>query len=170
MNFSIRSLGKSAIVLVILTSGCAKMGEFPSLAKRPFETGGAPAANAPAITTTPDPALPARLAAITSKARSGETAFATNYNAALRTVSAAGGASAGSEAWIEAQLAISRLEPLRSPAQSALLSVDDESRRSEGSQSMIDRERIAAARADVSAIAEAQTAQVQQLLSRLRSR
>lgn len=177
MIITLRYLMKFGAVFAVLTSGCAKVGDFPSLAKRPFETNAATGTLAPITKLeniqpeiASDPALTAKLAVISSRARNSALPFATNYAIAQRSVSAASSASPGSEAWVTAQLAISRLEPLRSPAQSALVSMDEESKRTERGVSTSDRALIAATRAEALAIADAQTAQVQALVSRLRTR
>jgi hypothetical protein len=173
MTTSIRYKMLACLPLILLITACAKVDDYPSLAKRPFETGGvdighAPAVSAPAIAS--DTALPARLAGIVARARGGEAAFTSEYSIAERLVTAASGSSPGSDAWVGAQLAITRLEPLRSPAQSELVAMDDESRKLISGVSDTDQARIEAARATVLQISEAQTAQVQRLIARLKTR
>ncbi|MFM9851278.1 MAG: hypothetical protein ACKVOJ_00520 [Sphingomonadaceae bacterium] len=165
----------SLAALTLLMAGCAQQGDFPSLAKRPFETSrtagetvAVPASRAPERAS--DAGLPARLSAAITRAQNGADAFASAFAIAQQSVTAAAGSAPGSELWIAAQLAITRLEPLRSPAQSAMISIDDESRAIITGVSDGDRAQIDAARAQVAAISDAQTAQIQNLIARLRTR
>ena len=110
---------------VALLSACAAGGEFPSLAPRPVEQADRatpepePSGEA---TDAVDPQLAARLAALVADARRGQTAFEAILAGAASAVAGAGGA--GSESWIVAQQAISRLESERAPTVIALAELD----------------------------------------------
>ncbi len=117
-------------VLLGLISGCAAKGSFPSLAPRPFELGKS------VTTDTPPPALPlppsdsallTRLDALVRSAESTVRPFNTALAEAKRSVDGSGW-SVGSESWVAAQMAISRLERTRDPARTALSAVDNEKR------------------------------------------
>jgi hypothetical protein len=92
-----------------LLAGCVSQGPFPSLAPRPAESEdwtGEPARAAPAVAD--DPALRARIAALLDEARAGARDFDADFGPAERAAAQAG--AEGSDSWIEAQQAISRLE------------------------------------------------------------
>jgi hypothetical protein len=113
-----------SIALVVLSSGCAVAGDYPSLAKRPFETASPPpAASPPAAITASDPALLARVSAELQKARDSVSAFDEQLGKSRPQIAA--GAAQGSEAWITSQVAASRLEPLLAPAANAAASIGD---------------------------------------------
>ena len=99
----------SPLLLATLLAGCVSQGPFPSLAPRPAEREdwtAEPVRTAPAAAD--DPALRRRLAALREEARAGERDFAADFPAAERAAARAG--AEGSDSWIEAQQAISRVE------------------------------------------------------------
>jgi hypothetical protein len=99
----------SPLLLAVLLAGCVSQGPFPSLAPRPAEREDSteePVRTAPAVAD--DPALPQRLAALREEAEAGERDFAADFPAAERAAARAG--AEGSDSWIEAQQAISRVE------------------------------------------------------------
>lgn len=109
-------------------SACAlQSGDFPSLAKRPYE-------DAPAIEERielPAPemeALPAALgnsvAAAVRQSNAAHQAFLKDLPTARQRVSAARGAAQSSESWVVAQMELSSLEMDRSPSISALADID----------------------------------------------
>lgn len=151
-----KALHRAAPLLSIaLLAGCADPGDYPSLAPRAVERG--ETAPAPAPTEAPpaaaDPALAARIAQLIAQARDGDMAFARALEPARTSVGRAG--AAGSESWIAAQEAVSRLESARTRTVDALSELDVLAReRSQGTPADIDA--IAAATVEVSAIADTQ--------------
>ena len=110
------------LLLACLLGGCATGGEFPSLAPRPVEqlSFEEPIKVDPPVAA--DPALSGRAGAILAEARAGDREFEQAYARALPLVRAAG--PAGSDAWIQAQEAISRVEAARIGTTSALSELD----------------------------------------------
>jgi hypothetical protein len=155
----------SCLALFLASSGCAGSGDFPSLAKRPFEDGTAVAAPAVVPLEASDAARLSRIARALSLANGGRSAFETEYDAAQRAVAASG--SAGSESWINAQLAISRLEPLREPAQTALANIIDEQRKLATGAASSDANAVAAAVAQIESIRNDQADKSDRLLARI---
>jgi hypothetical protein len=108
----------SARVPVLLTllaaclAGCVSQGPFPSLAPRPAEQEDwTEEPSHPAPVVADDAALRARIAALVAEAHDGGRAFDADLPAAERAAAHAGPAE--SDAWVEAQQAISRLEASR---------------------------------------------------------
>lgn len=108
--------------LLLLATGCADQGEFPSLTPRPVErlSNDEPVRIAPVI--APDPALGGRAAELLAQARRGHAEFQAALPAARVGVSRAG--DPGTESWIEAQQAVSRLEGARARTVIALAQLD----------------------------------------------
>lgn len=115
--------------VILLTSGCATTGDFPSLAKRPYETGGqpSPVAEAPAPASA-DPSLLARLAKIVAQAEAAQPAFQIALAKAQGVARSATGAAPQSESWIAMQMEISNLERYRTPVREAMSDMDGEYR------------------------------------------
>jgi hypothetical protein len=93
-------------------AGCVSQGPFPSLALRPAEQEDwteEPMHAAPVVAD--DSALRGQIAALLSLARDGERAFVAELPAAERATAHPG--AEGSDNWIDAQQAISRLEAAR---------------------------------------------------------
>jgi hypothetical protein len=108
-----------AIAASLLLAGCAQQGQFPSLARRPAEDIDMtiePVREAPVVAR--DAALGARIEALTDALRSGDRRFDADYSAASGAARAAG--PQGSESWVMAQQAISRLEASRAQTTAAL--------------------------------------------------
>lgn len=111
------------LCLALLTSsGCATGGEFPSLAPRAVEklSFEEPIKVDPPV--APDPALRARANALLAEARAGDGAFEAAYADAVRRARGAG--PAGSDSWVQAQEAISRVEAARLRTTTALADLD----------------------------------------------
>ena len=122
MLFAQRSALTGAFVLLAL-SACAQQGEFPSLAPRPVEKAMAESEEEPAVRPVPDdPQLPARIAAFVEAGRRGQAAFEAALPEARAAVGRAG--PSGSDSWIAAQQAISRLETTRATIANALSELD----------------------------------------------
>ncbi|HEX9955448.1 MAG TPA: hypothetical protein VGB48_09585 [Allosphingosinicella sp.] len=135
-----------AIAAALLTAGCAASGSFPSLAPREVEAiyaAGDPLQSAP---DAPDRAgLGARIESFAGAAAEGSGAFERAL-AATRPVAARAGAR-GSESWIAAQQAVSRVEAARAQTSRAVADLDEyalaEARK--GPLSIADYERLTAA-------------------------
>jgi hypothetical protein len=97
-----------------LLAGCVTEGPFPSLAPRPDELLAIdePVREAPRIAD--DSALRVRINQLASEARSGGADFERDYDAAARAAGRSG--AEGSDSWIEAQQALSRVETSRGRA------------------------------------------------------
>ena len=170
---------------LILLSGCATNGAFPSLQYREIERrfsdlprcGREACADdpdtdeqaAPPAPIADDPALGARIGALTTQAREGQRRFAAALPLANRAAGRAG--AAGSESWIEAQQELSRLESARSDTVAALAELDALAveRRAAGT-SASDAARIEGALGEVRGLVEAQRAEVLRLQERLSPR
>jgi hypothetical protein len=101
-----------AAVLAACLAGCVSQGPFPSLALRPAEQEDwteEPVHAAPVVAD--DAALRTRIAALAAEARQGDRAFDADLPAAERATAHVG--AEGSDSWIEAQQAISRLQASR---------------------------------------------------------
>jgi hypothetical protein len=104
-------LGLAALLAAGL-AGCVSHGPFPSLAPRPAEQEDwteEPVHAAPAVAD--DAALRTRIAALAAQAREGDRLFEADLSPAERAAAHPG--AEGSDSWIEAQQAISRLEASR---------------------------------------------------------
>jgi hypothetical protein len=103
---------RAAILLVLpLMAGCARLqGEFPGLQSRPVEAVRLPDPDAPppprAVAAPPDAGV---LAAADRVLAEAEADLAAAQAVLARTIAAARGQPAGSLAWTEAQVALSRL-------------------------------------------------------------
>ena len=104
-------IGLGAVTAALL-AGCVSQGTFPSLALRPAERedwSEEPVRMAP--TVADDATLRARIASLLADARAGWSDFQADLDAAQQTAAHAG--REGSDSWIEAQQALSRLEASR---------------------------------------------------------
>lgn len=103
--------------VAILTGGCSAV-DHPSLAPRAIErfTAQEPAAPVPPPVILPENASQqTRAAALGAQAREADARFRANL-AEIRSIVANGaGTASGSEAWVQAQQALSRAEALREP-------------------------------------------------------
>jgi hypothetical protein len=162
-----RPLLLSAALLAGL-AGCAPSGSFPSLAPRPIERALAPPdVEPPKVAVADDPQLPARLQAFVAAGRSGQADFDAELASARRAVARSGGR--GSDSWVEAQQAVSRLEVARATVANALseLNAYAVERANAAPLSQGDRDRIRQANAALQAIADAQQGELAALEGRL---
>jgi hypothetical protein len=93
-------------------TGCVAQGPFPSLALRPAEQEDwteEPVHAAPVVAN--DASIRTRIAALTGEARDGSRAFDADLQAAERATAHVG--AEGSDSWVEAQQAVSRLQASR---------------------------------------------------------
>ena len=104
-----------ALPAVLLLSACSTERQYPSLLPRAGEKQGfeEPVAVAPGPVAA-DPALDARIAAARRKLAEDVAAFDRSAAQAERLVAAARGSAAGSEAWLNAQVALAELDARRS--------------------------------------------------------
>jgi hypothetical protein len=158
------------LMLFVTLAGCAARGPFPSLAPRAVEKELAALDEAkPVPTVLPDdPAVAAQTNALLAEARRGQGDFETASSAAEKMVRAAG--SAGSDSWVEAQQAVSRLEAVRTRTATALGDLDAfvlERAQATPPLSAADFARIEAVIAEVQAIAARQQERIAALQSSL---
>jgi len=152
-----------------LVAGCAEQGSYPSLAPRPIEQALRDADEQPPRPPLPDdPALAERLAGFVAQARSGVSGFDKELAAAERAVATAG--APGSESWIAAQQAVSRVEAARAVTTRALGELDSFSVSQANARALSDADlaRLAEATAEVQAIATRQSEALNRLQGALR--
>ena len=111
-----------APLLVLAAGGCTTGGNFPSLAPRPVEQLSFEEVVKVDPPVAADPALSARAIALLAEARQGDGAFDAAYGQALPQVRAGG--AVGSDSWVQAQEAISRVEAARKGTSGALADLD----------------------------------------------
>lgn len=165
---------RPALVLIgfSLLSACSGKGDFPSLAKRPIESGAAntiPAAS-PAPITAIDAAALNRIGSAVAKAEASQAAFDAALGQAQSAVTLADGAAFASESWVAAQMALSVLERTRAQAKSAIADIDAETRIIFERQPNADRAPLMMAASKIAAIDGRQSEIMAALLARLRSR
>lgn len=119
-----RSSARLALSAALLaTAGCAPSDGFPSLAQRPAERNVSLEAPVhPDVDVPSDPAVHSRVTELERQAQEGERSFEATLGSAAAAVGAAG--PAGSDRWVEAQQALSRLEAARGPTTTALSELD----------------------------------------------
>lgn len=158
----------AALLAAAMLAGCAgTVTTYPSLAPRPIEKmpieepvdeSAAQASPAPAAQATD-----ARVATQVAAVESARARFAAEIAAAKRAVSAASGQSVGSEAWVAAQQALSRVDQARDETATALANLDAMMVAAGGAPSTA----LATAWAQVLAIDEEQRNTLTELNSRL---
>ncbi len=122
---------KKALSLLTLASlplsACAMQeGDFPSLAKRPYEDinpGREPSPQPQSIAALPAP-INAALNEAVAKSGAAHAKFLRNLPSVKRRVSSARGSTVSSEVWVIAQMDLAALEMNRSPSVSALADID----------------------------------------------
>jgi hypothetical protein len=159
-----------ALAAALTLGGCVSQGPFPSLAPRPEE----------GIVSTAEPVRPdpvaaddaqlrARIGALVAQALEGLNAFDAAYPAAERTANAAG--AEGSDGWVAAQQALSRLEAARSKTSTARAELDRIAiERATLPTSAGDREALVRALTEVDRIGTNQQVRLQRLLGQLPNR
>jgi hypothetical protein len=152
------------LVPLLLAAGCAAPGPYPSLAPRPAEKAYAEDAEERKPTPQPDdPALAAEIDGLLAAGRTGAAEFDSAFSAAQRAASAAGGS--GSDSWIEAQQALSRLETARARTTAAVADLDRLAveRTSAGTLGSGDSERLRSATAELQALTDSQADRLRKL-------
>jgi hypothetical protein len=108
---------------LVLAAGCAPEGPYPSLAPRPMERALAETDIERPVPALPDdPAVAERARELSREAQRGQAKFEAALPAARAAAAAAG--AVGSESWIAAQQALSRLEAARTTTTRALAELD----------------------------------------------
>jgi hypothetical protein len=154
----------SILVPLVLAAGCAAPGPYPSLAPRPAEKAYAEDAEERKPVARPDdPALAGEIDRLLAEAKAGAETFDSAFPAAQRAAGSAG--AAGSDAWIEAQQALSRLESARARTTAAQADLDRLAveRAGAGTLGEADSERLRAAAAEIQALADSQADRLQRL-------
>jgi len=157
-----------AALALLAASACAPEGPYPSLAPRPIEKAMADSEELPAPTPISDDAgLPARLETLAAQARRGQA----DYQAALSEAqeAAAKAGPSGSDSWIVAQQALSRLEAARATTTTALADIDSLAMAEASAKplSPADQERIDAAIREARALADRQQSEIVKLQAQI---
>jgi hypothetical protein len=161
----------ATLLPLLLAAACAAPGPYPSLAPRPAEKAYADDADERKPTPQPDdPALAREIDRLVAEARAGAAEFEAALPAAQAIAHAAG--AAGSDSWIEAQQALSRLEAARARTTAALADLDALAveRSSAGTLGDSDGQRLRSATEQLQALADAQAERLRRVgesLSRL---
>lgn len=117
---------RSVFVATSLLGGCATGGEGPSLLPRPIERL-ALAVQTPEPTTVPTPldtSIAARADLVVRRAQSADAAFGSLANALRGVIAHGGGAPPGSDPWVAAQNARSKLVSARQVTSAVLADLD----------------------------------------------
>lgn len=106
---------RAVAVAAILLAGCAAAGDdFPSLQPRAIERRSDAEPTTVTPVAAPDAGLNATLAAAEGKLAAARAAFDTTDRASARRIAAAKGRAVGSDAWLDAQVALAELDEHRS--------------------------------------------------------
>jgi hypothetical protein len=157
----------ATLLALLVAAGCAAPGPYPSLAPRPAEKAYAGEDERQPTPQPDDPALAGEIGRLADAAGAGAAGFDSALPAAEAAVAAAG--PAGSDSWVEAQQAVSRLEAARALTTAALADLDAlaVARAEAGTLSAGDRERLSDAGAQMRALADAQGERIGRLEARL---
>jgi hypothetical protein len=157
----------ATLLPALAATGCALRGPCPSLAPRPAETAYASEDERQPTPQPDDPALAREIDRLAAEARSGAAEFDAAFPAAQAAANAAG--ASGSDSWIEAQQALSRVEAARARTTAALADLDrlGIERTSAGTLGDGDSERLRRAMAEIQALADSQLDRLRRLGERL---
>lgn len=115
------------LLLLLSLAGCAAdHGHYPSLAPRPGEKLSFDEPVRPVAIATPDAALDAQLSDRARELDRIAAGFATAATAADARVAAAEHAAVGSDAWLDAQAALARLDDWRSQGSALVAGLEDQ--------------------------------------------
>jgi hypothetical protein len=162
------TLRRTPLALLLLVGGCATGGDFPSLAPRPVErlSFEEPVRTDPVVPA--DPAFRSQAAQLLGAARQGNAAFEAEYARALPRVRGAG--AAGSDPWVQAQEAISRVAMARKATTDAAAALERlAENRADDPTSPADHQALMAAVAAAHAIVEQQQRRFDGLRGSLRA-
>lgn len=112
------------LTLPLAACAAAADGDYPSLAPRPIEQRSDAEPEAVPVVAAPDPKLDANLATLTADLTGAATAFDTAGRRIEGRLAAARGGGVGSEAWIEAQTALSEADTARARTATALAELE----------------------------------------------
>lgn len=160
------------LLLPLTTAACiATEADPPSLGPRAIEgILDEPSYAIAPVESASDPALAARIAELVAQAEAGDARFQEMSLATERAVDRAEGSAVESEAWIVAQLELSALDATRSPTTNAMGALDEILAEQAITGEPAESDALAAARARVGALYEAQAHHYAVLEASLRSR
>lgn len=121
------SIAATACLSLLATACSLPEGEFPSLAKRPYESAEPvtePPAEPEALSTSLPDSLRSELDALVAQHLAAEAAFRAGLPAARQAAQSGAASPPGSEGWVVAQMELSRLEKLRADSLAALAGID----------------------------------------------
>lgn len=128
MNRSISLPARAASIaaLAAALAGCAgQSGRYPSLAPRPIEQLSLAEPSRPeAPAAVADPAAVKRYAPLIARARAADADFRRVLEEERPALGRGRGAAQGSDAWLAAQVSLSRIETARGPVAKALADLD----------------------------------------------
>ena len=124
MTFLSPSIRLAGFAALLLAGACAPPADHPSLAPRPIEKEMAQPQSPDAPADAPAPSPDSRIAPQLAAARDADAKFSDQVSATRAAVNAAKGAAAGSESWVDAEQAITRLDALRGGVTKALAELD----------------------------------------------
>ncbi len=114
------------LLSVAALAGCTQApGRYPSLLPRPIESQSLAEPVRPVPEATPDAALDKQIADIRASLDAAAKAFAAGAQEAEAKIAVARGLPAGSEPWLDAQVALSDLASLRRPTVTALSDLEE---------------------------------------------
>lgn len=110
------------LLAAALVAGCTEAGDgrYPSLLPRAIESATLEEPVRPVPVAAPDPALDTRIASIVAGLDQAARSFATTAQNAEARIVVARGVPAGSEAWLDAQAAITEVTSALAPVDGAL--------------------------------------------------
>lgn len=145
--------------------GCTDSADrYPSLLPRAAETQSLAEPERPVAVATPDASLDARIASLTAALNSNAQRFTTAAQEAEAKVAVARGVKVGSEAWLDAQSALSVLGSFRAPTQNALAELEGLAIE-RGRAGQVPYPALEAAIAEANAAAEVQNSRIEALES-----
>ncbi len=112
---------------LILLASCGSMeGQFPSLERRAYENNDpiTPPVTAPAAPVSMSVELKAQVNALLSRHQAAHAAYIGRLDAVRSVASRASGSAAGSEAWVNAHVLLSRLDKARDDSVAAVRAFD----------------------------------------------
>jgi hypothetical protein len=116
-----------AVIASLTLVGCASVeGDFPSLAKRPFEKANPveDVAVAELVTTTLPGDLQRQVEALLTRSSAAHAAFESSVPSLQAVIQSAGNPALGSESWINAHMVLSRTDSTRTDGVAALGEID----------------------------------------------